>query len=79
VSVWNLPGTESLPAAYTEGTIYYAVSVGTNSCQLATTSSGSGINTASVGSGIMYKCGPLVVSNGITPSFAAGALQITKA
>jgi len=79
VSVWNLPGTESIPAAYTEGTIYFAVAVGTNTCELATTASGTGITTATVGSGIMYKCGPLVVSSGITPSFAAGAFSIQKA
>jgi len=55
------------------------VAVGTNTCELATTASGTGITTATVGSGIMYKCGPLVVSSGITPSFAAGAFSIQKA
>jgi len=81
VSVWNLPGTESLPTGVTEGTIYYVgTAPGGNTLTLSTTTSnGSPVNTSSTGSGIIYKCGPLVVSSGITPSFAAGAFEIMKA
>jgi hypothetical protein len=77
VSIYPSPQSGSLgniPAAFTAGTVYYAVSVSGTTFQLATTSSGTGINGATAGSGILYKQSPLVVGNGVTPSFAAGQL-----
>jgi hypothetical protein len=80
VSVWQLPGTEPLPTGFTEGTVYFAANVGANTLTLSTTTAnGNPVNTSSVGSGVLYKQSPLVVSNGITPSFAAGAFSIQKA
>jgi hypothetical protein len=78
VSIYQSPGSEGLPTGFTEGTVYYAVSVSGNTCQLSATSSGAGINATAAGSGIAYKQSPLTVSNGITPSFAASALSIQK-
>ena len=80
VMVQQLPGSEGLPTGFTEGTIYY---IGTQSgitATLSTTASNANpVNTTSVGSGLITKCSPLVVSNGITPSFAASAFSLQKA
>lgn len=80
VSVWQLPGTEPLPTGFTEGIVYFAANVGTNTMTLSTTTAnGNPVNTSTVGSGVLYKQTPLVVSSGITPSFAAGAISVQKA
>jgi hypothetical protein len=80
VMVQALPGSGSLPAGMTEGTLYYAANPSGITCTLsATTSNGSPVNTTSVGSGLLTKMSPLVVSSGITPSFAAGAFILQKA
>lgn len=81
VSIYPFPQSGALaliPAAFTIGTVYYAVSVSGTTFQLATTASGTGINAASTGSGILYKQSPLIVSSGITPSFAANQLALYK-
>jgi hypothetical protein len=79
--VYQLPGTEGLPTGLTEGTTYYiGTAPGGQTATLSTTASNANpVNTSSTGSGIGYKQGPLVVSSGVTPSFAAGALSIQKA
>lgn len=80
VSVWQLPGTQSLPTGFTEGTVYFAANVGANTMTLSTTTAnGNPVNTSTVGSGVAYKQSPLIVSSGITPSIAAGAISIQKA
>lgn len=80
VSVWQLPGTEPLPTGFTEGTVYFAANVGANTLTLSTTTAnGNPVNTSSVGSGVLYKQSPLVVTTGITPSFAAATFSIQKA
>jgi hypothetical protein len=80
VMVQQLPGSEGLPTGMTEGTIYY---VGTQSgitCTLSTTAANANpVNTSSVGAGLITKVSPLVVSSGITPSFAASAFSLQKA
>lgn len=81
VSLYPQPQSGSLsliPAAFTIGTLYYAVSVSGTTCQLSATSSGTGINGATAGSGILYKQSPLIVSSGITPSVAANQLAYYK-
>lgn len=69
--------TGSLPSGFTEGTVYY---IGTASGTLvtlsATAANGTPVNTSSVGSGVIIKQTPLIVSQNITPSFAVGALQV---
>jgi len=81
VSVWQLPGTEGLPTGLTEGTIYYVgTAPGGNTLTLSTTPGNANpVNTSSTGSGVLYKCGPLVVSTLVAPSFAAGTFNIQKA
>jgi|GEM_PF-331710 len=81
VCVWQLPGTEGLPTGLTEGTTYYVgTAPGGQTLTLSTTTAnGNPVNTTSTGSGILYKQSPLIVSNGITPSFAAGQFSIQKA
>jgi hypothetical protein len=80
VSVYQLPGTEGLPTGITEGTVYYVgTAPGGQTLTLSTTASnGAPVNTSSTGTGILYKQTPLIVNNGITPSFAASALSITS-
>lgn len=81
VSIYPFPQSGALaliPSAFTIGTVYYAVSVSGTTFELATSASGTGINGATAGSGILYKQSPLVVSSGITPSFAANQLALYK-
>lgn len=80
VMVAQLPGTQGLPTGFTEGTIYYIGTVpSTNTATLSTTASNANpVNTSSTGQGIIYKCSPLAVSNGITPSIAIGGMVIQK-
>jgi hypothetical protein len=79
VVVYPVPGTESLPTGITGGTLYYVGTVSGSTITLSTTTSnGSPVNTSAVGSGILYKATPLVISSGITPSIAASAAVIQK-
>ena len=80
VSVYQTPGSEGLPTGLTEGTVYYVgTAPGGQTLTLSTTvSNGAPVNTSSTGSGIIVKQGPLTVSNGVTPSFAAGQLSYQK-
>lgn len=80
VSVYQLQGTQGLPTGLTEGTVYFVgTAPGGNTLTLSTTTAnGTPVNTSSVGSGIIYKQSPLVVSNLITPNFAIGAISFQK-
>ena len=79
VMVTAAPGNEALPTGFTEGTVYYVGTASGQTCTLSTTASnGAPVNTSSTGSGFLYKCSPLIVSSGITPQLAIGALLITK-
>lgn len=78
VSVYPTP-TGALPTGLTEGLVYYVGAVAGSVITLSTTASnGSPVNTSSVGSGNAIFQSPLAVSNGITPSFAAGALIVKQ-
>lgn len=76
VAVWPLPGQEGLPTGLTAGTVYFVgTAPGGNTLTLSTTTAnGAPVNTSATGSGMILKCSPLIVSNGISPSFAAGQL-----
>lgn len=79
VSVYQLVGTEGLPTGLTEGTVYYVGTASGQTCTLSTTTAnGTPVNTTSTGSGILYKQSPLIVSSGISPAIAAGAMTIQK-
>jgi hypothetical protein len=80
VSVYQLPGQEGLPTGLTEGTVYFIGTApgGQTSTLSTTTANGNPVNTSSTGSGVLCKQGPLIVSNGVTPSFAAGQLSYQK-
>jgi hypothetical protein len=80
VMVAQIQGTQGLPTGLTEGTIYYiGTAPGGNTATLSTTASNANpVNTSSTGQGIIYKCSPLAVSNGITPSIAIGGMIIQK-
>lgn len=65
-----------LPTGMTEGTVYFVKTVATNDITIATTSGGATIDLTTTGAGLIYKHGVLAVSNGITPSFAIGALSV---
>lgn len=66
----------SLPAGVTEGTLYWVVSVSGDTFSVSTTQGGGAVDLTTVGDGIAVEVGTLAVSNGITPKFAAGALDI---
>lgn len=76
----QLQGTQSLPTGISEGPIYYVgTAPGGNIATLSTTPSNANpVNTSNPGAGIIYKCSPLAVSNGITPSIAAGGMVIQR-
>lgn len=72
----NAAGT--LPAGVTEGVVYYAGTASGITVTLSTTAANANpVNTTGVGAGYAIVQSPLIVSNGITPSFAAGALLST--
>jgi len=80
VSVYQTPGAEPLPTGVSEGTVYFVgTAPGGNTATLSTTTAnGNPVNTSSTGSGLIYKQSPLIVSNGITPSLAIGAISLSK-
>lgn len=79
VSVYQLPGQQTLPTGITEGTVYFVGTASGQTCTLSTTTAnGTPVNTTSTGSGYIVKQTPLVVSNLVTPSFAIGQLSIQK-
>lgn len=80
VSVYQLQGTQLLATGLTEGTVYFVgTAPGGQTLTLSTTTAnGAPVNTSTTGSGIIYKQSPLIVSNGITPTFAIGAISIQK-
>lgn len=68
----------TLPTGVTEGTVYFiGTAPGGQTFTLSTTTAnGAPVNTSTTGAGIVIKQSPLIVSNGITPSFAASALVL---
>lgn len=78
VAMWALPGSEGLPTGITSGLVYYVgTAPGGQTLTLSTTlSNGAPVTTSTTGSGMLFKCSPLTVSNNITPSIAASAMII---
>ncbi len=68
----------SLPTGITEGTQYWVITVSGDDITVSTTQGGGAVNITAVGDGVAYKASTLVVSNGVTPTFAASALTITE-
>jgi hypothetical protein len=76
-SVYPIGPIATLPSGLTEGTVYYVGTVSGTVVTLSTTASNANpVNTSSVGAGVIILQSPLVVSNLITPSFAANALNV---
>jgi len=68
--------SSTLPSGISEGTTYYVgTAPGGNTLTLSTTAGNANpVNTSSVGNGFATISNPLSVSNGVTPSFAAGSI-----
>lgn len=81
VSCYQIPFSQGLPGGITEGTVYFVgTAPGGQTLTLSTTTAnGAPVTTTTTGCGILYKQGILVISSGVTPSFAAGALSLQKA
>lgn len=67
---------DTFPTGITEGTVYWVKTSAANQITISATQGGIAVDITAVGAGRAQKVVPLVVSNGITPSFAAGALSI---
>lgn len=76
LSVYHSP-TATLPTGITEGTVYFVGTAAGIAISLSTTAANANpVNTSSAGSGWLAKMTPLVVSNLVTPSFAASSLKL---
>lgn len=76
-SVYPVGPFAALPTGFSEGTVYYVGTATGTAVTLSTTASNANpVNTSSVGSGVIILQSPLVVSNLVTPSFAANALNV---
>jgi hypothetical protein len=72
--------SDTLPSGFTEGTVYFVGTVTGTTVTLSTTAGNANpVNTAGAGSGIAIVQNPLAVSNGVTPSFGAGAFIFYQA
>lgn len=77
VSVYPVGPISSLPTGFTEGTVYYVGTAAGAVVSLSTTAANANpVNTSSTGAGVIILQSPLVVSNLVTPSFAANALNV---
>lgn len=76
LSVYHSP-VATLPTGITEGIVYFVGTVSGIAVTLSTTTAnGSPVNTSSVGAGWAVKQSPLVVGNGVAPTFAASTMKI---
>jgi hypothetical protein len=76
-SVYPVGPFSALPGGLGEGTVYYVGTVSGIAITLsATASNGSPVNTSSVGSGVIILQSPLIVSNLVTPTFAANSMNV---
>lgn len=66
----------SLPTGITEGTVYWVKTVASDVITISTTQGGGTLDITAIGDGIAVEVGTLAVSSGITPEFAAGALDL---
>lgn len=67
---------DTFPTGITEGTVYWVITSATDVITISTTQGGGAVNITAVGAGWAQKVEGRAVSTGITPSFAAGALDI---
>jgi hypothetical protein len=77
VTVIALDGI-SLPAGTTDGVTYFVKTSSGDAITLSTTQGGATLDITAAGGGRIAKATPLAISNGITPSFAAGTLIIIE-
>jgi hypothetical protein len=79
VSFYAIAGL-ALPAAITEGTIYYVRTIpSTDTITLSSTlGGGSPVTISTSGQGICFKHTPYVTTVGVQPQFVAGAFRITE-
>lgn len=68
----------SLPTGLTEGTIYWVKTVSSNDITVSTTQGGAAVDITAAGDGVAIEAATLVVSIGITPSFAIGSLVVVE-
>jgi hypothetical protein len=70
-----VPG-DTFPTGLTEGTVYWVKTAATDVITISTTQGGATLDITAAGAGWAQKVVGLAVSAGITPSFAAGAIDI---
>lgn len=68
----------ALPTGITEGTIYWVKTSATDVITISTTQGGATLDITVSGDGVAIKAATLAVSVGITPEFAALAINITE-
>lgn len=68
----------SLPTGITEGVQYFVKTVTGDDITISTTQGGATLNITAVGDGVVYKAASLAVSNGITPEFPPGAIDLLE-
>jgi len=77
VAFFTIDGV-SLPTGITAGTVYWVISTGlsTDTFRVSTTQGGGALDITAVGQAKVFNMVGLAVSNGITPQFAAGELDV---
>ena len=76
-AVFALPKV-ALPTGLTAGTIYWVIAPSGDTFSLSATQGGGAVNITAAGAALVYKMVGLNVSNGITPTIAAGALTVKE-
>lgn len=77
--VFNAAPAGSLPGPLTAGTIYFVQStIAADSFTVSATAGGAVIAITTDGAALVGKIATLAISNGITPSFAIGALTVSE-
>lgn len=77
VSMYSTPAAV-LPTGVNESQLYFIKTVSGTSYTISTTQGGATLDITADGAGLIAKDATLVVSSGITPTFAASALSITE-
>lgn len=77
ISMYSNPAA-TLPGGITEGQIYFVKTVATDVITISATQGGAAVTITTAGGGVIFKEASLAVSAGITPSFAAGVLNVLE-
>lgn len=77
ISMYSNPAA-TLPVGITEGVVYFVKTVSGNDITISTTQGGAQLDVTAAGGGTLFKEASLAVSSGITPSFAAGVLNVLE-